>query len=797
MNIPMSWLKEYADVDCDIVTFTDGMIMSGSNIETFKEIGAEISNIVWGKITTVEAHPDADKLRIMAVDAGGDRLLQIVTAADNVNEGDVIPVALDGATLPGGMVIKTGKLRGIESEGMMCSVDELGFGEGDIEDAPENGVYICRNEVTLGQDVKPYFGLDETVVEYEITSDRPDCFSILGLAREAAATFNKPFKFPEITVPEIGGNAKEMATIEIQNEELCPRYAARIIQNVKVGQSPKWLKDRLISAGLRPINNIVDVTNYMLLEFGQPMHAFDYDKLADHKIIVRNAKDGEKITTLLEEEVTLDSSILVIADSEKAIAIAGIMGGQDTKVTEETKTILFECANFKGSNIRVSSKKLGIRSDSSVKYTKGLDPNTVGIAVDRAAQLVAQIGAGEVVSDVIDIYPKKREAITISYNPEEINKFLGTNISEDDMIDYFTRLEFIVDKANKQVTIPTFRPDIIMMADLAEEVARLYGYDKIEPTLERGTPTVGMKNKEQQITDIIRQVMSVHGVHGALTYTFESPKAFEKLNIASDSPLRDVLTITNPLGEDFSIMRTSTLNGILSSISTNYNRRNETAALYEVGKVFVKQGEDELPQELKKLTIAMYGPAIDFFTLKGVIEALFERLRCDDQVDYGRNNDATWMHPGRRADIVVGKNTIGIFGEIHPAVSKNYNIKANVYFAEIDMEGLLAIAKLEGDFIPLPKFPSTSRDIAMLVKEDVLAGDIAKIIKQRSGKILESYNLFDVYQGKQVDEGYKSMAYNITFRAADRTLTEEEISKTMKKVINGLEMKFDAQLRDH
>ncbi len=797
MNIPMSWLKQYTDVDCDIVTFTDGMIMSGSNIETFKEIGAEISNIVWGKINTVEAHPDADKLRIMAVDTGGDTLLQIVTAADNVNEGDVIPVALDGATLPGGMTIKKGKLRGVESEGMMCSVDELGFEEGDIEDAPEDGVYICHSEVTLGADVKPYFGLDETVVEFEITSDRPDCFSILGLAREAAATFKKPFKFPEIIVPEVGGSAKEMATIDIQNEELCPRYAARIIQNVKVGQSPKWLKDRLISAGLRPINNIVDITNYMLLEFGQPMHAFDYDKLADHKVIIRNAKDGEKITTLLEEEVTLDSSILIIADSQKPIAIAGIMGGQDTKVTEETKTILFECANFKGSNIRVSSKKLGIRSDSSVKYTKGLDPNTVGLAVDRAAQLVAEIGAGEVLSEVIDMYPNKRKEITISYNPEEINKFLGTDISENEMIDYFTRLEFVVDKANKKVTIPTFRPDITMMADLAEEVARLYGYDKIEPTLERGTPTVGIKNKEQQITDIIRQVMSVHGVHGALTYTFESPKVFDRLNIAEDSPLRDVLTISNPLGEDFSVMRTSTLNGLLSSISTNYNRRNERAALYEVGKVFMKQGEDQLPKELQKLTIAMYGPEVDFFTLKGIIESLFERLRCDDQVDYTRNEDATWMHPGRRADILLGKNTIGSFGEIHPTVSKNYNIKANVYFAEIDMEELLAIAKLEGDFVPLPKFPSTSRDIAMLVKEEVLAGDIAKIIKQRGGKILESYNLFDVYKGKQVEEGHKSMAYNITFRAADRTLTEEEISKTMKKIINGLETNFDAELRDH
>lgn len=796
MNIPMSWLKQYVDIDCDIVTYTDAMIMSGSNIEIYKELGEEISNVVWGKITDVKPHPDADKLRIMQVNIGEESELQIVTGAANVQLGDVIPVALNGATLPGGIKIKTGKLRGVESQGMMCSVDELGLKEGDIEDAPEDGVYVCHEKVTLGEEVKPYFGLGEVVVEYEITSDRPDCFSILGLAREAAATFNKPFKFPQITVSEVGGDAKEMATIEIQNQELCPRYAARIIKNVKVGSSPKWLKDRLISAGLRPINNIVDITNYMLLEFGQPMHAFDYDKLTDKTIIVRNAKENETIKTLMGEDVTLDSSMLVIADSQRPIAIAGIMGGEDTKVTEETKTILFECATFKGSNIRVSSKKLGIRSDSSVKYTKGLDPNNVELALERAAQLITEIGAGEVVTGVIDVYPVKKEPLTISYDSEKINKFLGTNISEEQMIDYFTRLEFITDKENKKVTIPTFRPDITMMADLAEEVARLYGYDKIVPTLESATPTVGVKTKEQQIADVIGEMMAMYGIHTAMTYTFESPKVFDKLNIEENSKLRDTLTITNPLGEDFSIMRTTTLNGILTSMSTNYNRRNERAALYEIGKVFIKQGENELPKELKKLTIAMYGPDIDFFNLKGVIESLFERLKCDSIIEYSRNNTATWMHPGRRADIIVGDTIFGTFGEVHPTVASNYHIGTRVYFAEIDMTKLLEIAKLEGEFTPLPKFPSTSRDIAMLVKDEVLAGDIGKIIKQRGGKILESYKLFDVYKGKQVEEGYKSMAYNITFRASDRTLTEEEVSKTMKKIINGLETNLEAKLRD-
>ncbi|NLI89735.1 MAG: phenylalanine--tRNA ligase subunit beta [Epulopiscium sp.] len=797
MNVPMSWLKQYVDIDCDIVTFTDGMIMSGSNIETYKETGEEISKVVWAKITKVEAHPDADRLRVMQVDAGQDKELQIVTAADNVDLGDVIPLALDGATLADGLKIKSGKLRGVESQGMMCSVEELGFEVDEVEDAPENGVYVCKYNVLLGDDVKPFFGLGETVVEYEITSDRPDCFSILGLAREAAATFNKPFNYPVITVPEIGEDARQMADIEIQNEDLCPRYAARIIKNVKVGPSPKWLKDHLISAGLRPINNIVDITNYMLLEFGQPMHAFDYDKLVDKKIIVRNAKEGEKIVTLLEEEVDLDPSMLVIADPEKPIAIAGIMGGEDTMVTEDTKTILFECANFHGPNIRESSKKLGIISDSSIKYTKGLDPNNVGPALDRAAQLVAEVGAGEVVSEVIDIYPKVREPITISYDPDEINKFLGTKIEEDVMIDYFTRLEFIVDRSNKKVTIPTFRPDITIMADLAEEVARLYGYDKIEPTLERGRPTVGLKTREQQIKDLIRQVMSLHGVYGAMTYTFESPKVFDLLKIEEDSKLRDVLEISNPLGKDFSIMRTTTLNGMLTSISTNYNRRNESAALYEIGKIFIKDEEKELPKELEKLTIAMYGPETDFYTLKGIIESLFESLKCSDRVEYTRNNDASWMHPGRRADIVQGNKRIGTFGEIHPDVSRNYNIKTRVYFAEIDIASLLEITKLEEEFKPLPKYPSISRDIAILVKEDILAGDIAKIINQRGGKYLERYKLFDVYYGEQVEEGYKSMAYNITFRSPDKTLKEKEVTKTIKKIIHGLETNFEAEIRDH
>lgn len=796
MNVPMSWLKQYVSLDdIDLNTYIDAMTMSGTKVEAVEEIGKEITRVVAGKILEESKHPNADKLRIMKVDVNGDELLQIVTAATNVKVGDVVPVALDGATLAKGVVIKKGKLRGEVSEGMFCSVEELGFNASDIEDAPEDGVYVFHQDITLGRDVKPYFGLGEHVVEYEVTSNRPDCFSIIGIAREAAATFNRPFMFPKIEVKETEGNAKDMAKISIENPDLCPRYAARIIKNVTVEPSPKWLKDRLISAGLRPINNIVDITNYMLLEFGQPMHAFDYDKLTNHEIIVRNAKDNETIITLLGDEVTLDNSMLVIADSQRPVAIAGIMGGDATKVTENTKTILFECANFNAYNIRQTSKKLAISSDSSKKYVKGLDPNNVELALERAAQLISEIGAGEVVKGKIDVYPKKRVPVTIDYDSAWINCFLGTDIDEEEMISYFKALEFTVDKEAKKVTIPTFRPDITMKYDLAEEVARLYGYDKIPVTLERGKPTVGVKTFEQLMQDKIKEFMTMNGVSGAMTYTFESPKIFDRLGISKDSPLRNTLTIKNPLGEDFSIMRTTTLNGMLVSLSTNYNRRNDTAALYEIGKIFEVQGENELPKEIKKLTIGMYGKEVDFYSLKGLIESLMQYLRITS-FSVTRNTDIEFMHPGRCANIILENKEIGFFGEVHPKTTKNYDIGMKVYVAEMDLEGLLAHINKDVQYKALPKYPAISRDIAMLVKDEVLVGDIEKVITQRGTKLLEKVELFDVYKGKQIEEGYKSVAYNLTFRAADRTLTDEEVQKAMKKILLGLEQELEAKLRD-
>lgn len=795
MNVPMSWLKQYVDIDVDINEYIDAMTMSGSKVETVEESGKEITKVVAGKIVAVEQHPDADKLRIMKVDIGAEELLQIVTAATNVNEGDIVPVALNGATLANDLKIKTGKLRGVESQGMFCSVEELGFDEKDIEDAPHDGVYIFHKDMELGKCVKSHFGLGEQVVEYEITSNRPDCFSILGIAREAAATFKKPFMFPEIKVEEVGGNASDMATVKIEAEDLCPRYAARMIKDVKVGPSPKWLKDRIMSAGLRPINNIVDITNYMLLEFGQPMHAFDADKLAGSQIVVRRAVNGEKMLTLLGDEVTLDETMLVIADSEKPVAIAGVMGGEDTKVTEETKTILFECANFNGYNVRQTSKKLGISSDSSKKYVKGLDPNNVELALERAAQLINMTQAGSVVSGVIDVYPTKRESVTIAYDLAWINKFIGINITEEEFVAYLTSIEFVVDAAAKTVTIPTFRPDVTMMADLAEEIARLYGYDLIPVTLETGTPTVGHKTFEQTTVDRIRGFMGAYGVHGALTYTFESPKVFDKLIVPQDSKLRDVLTIINPLGEDFSIMRTTTLNGMLTSLATNYNRRNESAYLYEIGKVFEKQEGSELPKEIKKLTVAMYGKEVDFFALKGMVEALACSLNIPKS-EVTRCQDVCFMHPGRTASLMIGKKNAGFFGELHPQVAKNYGIDVKAYVAELDLQILMDSINKAPSYKALPKYPATSRDIAMLVTADTLVGDIEKSITQRGGKLLEKVELFDIYQGKQIEEGYKSVAYKLVFRAEDRTLTDDEIQKVMKKVLNGLEMNVGAKLRE-
>ncbi|MGN1318490.1 MAG: phenylalanine--tRNA ligase subunit beta [Lachnospirales bacterium] len=799
MDLPMKWLSEYIDLDIDTNDFIDKITLSGSKVEGVTSLAKDITNVVTGKVLEIEKHPDADKLVVTKVDVGAEEPLQIVTGAPNLYVGAIVPVALVGATVYHGAAlekIKKGKLRGVPSNGMMCSIEELGFTTNDYPEAPEYGIYIFKDEVPLGADVKKLLEMEDDVVEFEITSNRPDCFSIVGLARETAATYRTNFNYPDIKVEEkCKDKTEDMIKVEIKNPELCPRYIARAVKNVKIKPSPLWLRHRLTAAGVRPINNIVDITNYVMLELGQPMHAFDIDTIDDRKIIVRNANDGEKITTLDGQERELDSSMLVISDCNKAVAIAGVMGGENSKITEEAEAILFESANFNGSNVRITAKKVGLRTDASSKYEKGLDPNLAYDAVNRACQLVEMLGCGEVCEGMVDCYPNKRESWTVNYTTDGINKLLGTDLTENEMIDIFKLVE--VEADGKTAKIPTFRPDLLSQADLAEEIARFYGYDNIKTTLAAGTPTVGKKSKKQIVEDKVIDTMISLGISEAKCYSFESPKVFDKLNIAKDSPLRNTVKITNPLGEDFSIMRTVTLNGVLNSISTNYNRRNDSAKIFELGKTYIPKSLPltELPDEKNYLTVAMYGNDVDFYGIKGACEELFTVLGVKDKVSFAPVSNIEYMHPGRLADISIEGESIGFVGELHPVVAANYSIGAKTYIAVINMDILVENTTFERTYKPLPKYPAMTRDIALLVKDEVIVKDIEDIIKAKGGKLLESIQLFDVFKGKQIQEGFKSVAYNISFRADDRTLTDEEVNSPMKKILKELEDKLGAVLR--
>ncbi len=797
MDLSMSWLKDYVDIDADIKDFVEDITLTGSKVEGWSEMGGEISGVITGKVIEITKHPNADRLVICNVDIGKEKPIIIVTHAPNVYEGACVCVALDGATLPGGVTIHDSDFRGVMSYGMMCSVEEMGFDRHDFPEAPEEGIYIVPEPVALGIDVCKAMDLKDKVVEFEITSNRPDCFSTIGLAREAAATYKKEFRYPKIEVKEEAeGDINDMIEVEIKNPELCPRYIARVVKNVKVEPSPRWMRKRLRANGVRPINNIVDITNYVMLELGQPMHAFTIGNIEGKKIIVRNAEEGEKITTLDGNERQLDSSMLVISDVNKAVAVAGIMGGENSKVNGSTDTILFESANFNGPNIRVSAKKLGLRTDASSKYEKGLDPNLALDAVNRAVQLVEMLGCGEVVKSMVDCYPNKRESWTLSYDPEKINKFLGTNISEDEMVDIFTRIEFVADKATRTIKIPTFRPDIESFADIAEEVARFYGYGKITPTLAAGTPTVGKRSYEQNVGRMIRNSLLSNGLCEAITYSFESPKVFDKLNVPKNHILRDTVTISNPLGEDFSIMRTLTLNGMLTSISTNYNRRNPSAALFEFAKVYIPKAVPvtELPDEYVKVTMGMYGN-IDFFYIKGVVEHVLNTLGVEGS-EFEPLSNIPWMHPGRTAAVEIRGEQIGYVGELHPKVAKNYGIGTRVYVAVLDEAKLVEAANLVKAYKPLPKFPAVVRDISMLVNENVYVRDIEKVIEANGGDFLENIELFDVYKGGQIQEGSKSVSFSITFRAENRTLVDNEVNFVMSDILSSLKNEFGAVLRE-
>ncbi len=810
MNTPLSWIKAYVpDLACTEQEYMDAMTMSGTKVEGYEKFDADLDKIIVGKIAKIEKHPDADKLVVCQVEIDEEgNSVQIVTGAPNVKEGQKVPVVLDGGRVagghdgsktPGGIKIKKGKLRGVESFGMMCSIEELGSSKEFYPDAAEDGIYILSDNETykdapVGADAIEVLGLHDANFEYEVTSNRVDCFGVIGIAREVAATFDKSFVPPEVASSESGSvkgeKASDLIDVEIQAPELCSRYIARVVKNIRLAPSPEWMQRRLASAGIRPINNIVDITNYVMEEFGQPMHAFDYDTLAGHKIIVRRAEDGEKFVTLDGQQRELDHDTLMICDAEKSVAIGGIMGGENSMITDDVKTMLFEAACFNGTNIRRSGKKLGMRTDAQAKFEKGLDPNTALEAINRACALIEELDAGDVVPGVVDKYPVKKEPIDVAYDVDKVNALIGFNLTEDQMCAYWEKVDLIPDKSKKTVHVPTWRQDILCIADLAEEVARFYGYDKIPTTLPKGETTMGGISPLNVAGGAIRQTVEKYGFSEAMTFSFESPKVFDKLLIPQDDKLRQAIEIANPLGVDYSVMRTLPLNGMLSSLATNYNHRNKDVRLYEIAKVYLPNALPltELPDERETLTLGMYG-AGDFYDIKGCVEEIYA-LGIRDVVSYRPNADAyPYLHPGRHAEILIGDDMIGYIGQIHPEVCDNYDIKTEVYVAVIDLQRLVSHVAPDIKYQGLARFPAVTRDISLVMKKTVLAGQIEEIIRNNGGKILEDFKLFDVYEGENVGPDEKSLAYTIRFRAKDRTLEDKDVSEVMDKILKKLEEK--------
>ena len=804
MNTALSWIKAYVpELDCTAQEYTDAMTLTGTKVEGFEQLDADLDKIVIGQVKKIERHPDADKLVICQVDVGTETI-QIVTGAPNVYEGMKTPVCLDGGRVagghdgsrtPGGIKIKKGKLRGIESSGMMCSIEELGSSKDYYPDAPENGLYDMGADAVVGADAIEALGLHDVVFEYEITSNRVDCYSVLGIAREAAATFRKPFVPPVVKSTGNSEDVNDMVTVEVKDTDLCPRYCARLVKNIKIAPSPEWMQRRLAASGIRPINNIVDITNYVMEEYGQPMHAYDYDTIAGHKIVVRRAEDGETFQTLDGQVRKLDKDVLMICDEEKAVGLAGIMGGENSKITDDVKTMLFEAACFDGTNIRLSSKRVGLRTDASGKFEKGLDPYNAEAAINRACELIEELGAGEVVGGMVDVFPVKPEAVALPFEPEKYNKLLGTSVSEDEMIQYFDRLELKVDKATNMISIPSFRQDLLRTCDMAEEVARFFGYDKIPMTLPSGESTSGKLSFKLQVEEVARRVAQYSGFSQSMNYSFESPKAFDKLLIPEGSKLRDAITITNPLGQDFSIMKTQALNGMLSSLATNYNRKNKNVRLYEIGNIYIPKALPltELPDERTQFTLGMYGDG-DFFTMKGVVEEFFEKVGLKNKISYDPDNKKTFLHPGRQADIVYDGKVVGYIGEVHPTVCENYGINDRVIYADIDMPYIVELASFTIKYEGIAKFPASTRDISLVVDKSVLVGTMTAAIEKKGGKLLEKCRLFDIYEGEQVGEGKKSVAFALTFRAKDRTLADTEINEIMEKILAEL-TKLGANLR--
>lgn len=806
MKAPINWLNDFTPIEgIDVKTIADRMTLTGSKVEGIEVTGGEITNVVTGRIIDIQKHPDADKLVVCKIDIGN-KELQIVTGAKNVAVGDIVPVALDGSTLADNLKIKTGKLRGVVSEGMLCSIEEIGYTCEDFPDADEDGIYILPADTPIQQNILSVLGLGESIIDFEITSNRPDCFSIEGLARETAITMELPFKPVAAKVKGTDGfSIKNMLKIEIAESALCHRYIARAVRNIKIGPSPKWMVSRLRDAGVRSINNIVDITNYVMLELGQPMHAFDYAELHDKTIIIRSAVNDEKMRTLDKSENLLDESMLVIADAHKPVALAGIMGGENSEIKDNTKTIIFESAIFDGINVRLTAKKLGMRTESSSRFEKGLDPVNAKRAIDRACELIELLDCGEVSEDEIDLYPTIKQITKIEFRPGRINKFLGTDISEKVMIGILERLECKLVKIEDKSfwEIPSFRPDLEHEVDLSEEVARFYGYDKIPPTLLSGkSTTLGGLNTYQKQKEVISTIMRSNGFFEACTYSFTSPKIFDRLCLADGDPLRNAITIINPLGEDYSVMRTTLLGSLLEIASTNWNRNVDTVKVFEIAKVYIPNNNQnvELPEEKDTLGVVYYvdkdryETAESFFIIKGIAQELIRQIGVKNP-KFVQCTDNSSFHPGRTATIFDGNNQIGILGFIHPDVAERMNAPLETVVLMVDLESLLLKASSKKSFSQLPKFPSMTRDLALIIDKQVPIATVDELIRKFGGQYLESVKLFDIYTGKQIEEDKKSVAYKLIFRSLEGTLTDDIVNQAQTRILNKLKNELNATLR--
>ncbi len=795
MKLSMNWAKDFVDVsDIPIKDYCDKLTDTGSKVEGYEVLGADIENVVVGKIVKIEKHPDSDHLLVCQLDCGEGTLRQIVTGAQNVFEGATVPVAKAPAKLPGGVTIKAGKLRGEESNGMLCSISELGLTLHEVPYAIEDGIFIMNEDCKVGDDIHDVMLLRDNVVEFEITSNRPDCLSVIGLARESAASFGRAFSVKAPTVTEAGGNIADYLSVDVEDGELCKRYAARVVRNVKIAPSPLWMRMRLSAAGVRPINNIVDITNYVMLEYGQPMHAFDYAMLDGKKIVARRAKDGESFKSLDDTDHTLTSKNLVIADEKKAVALAGVMGGANSEIKDSTVTVVFESANFDGASVRVTAKSQGMRTESSARFEKGLDPENVMPALDRACELVTLLGAGEVVSGCIDVYKGKRTPVTLPLDCEKINRFLGVELSREYMVKVLTDLAFTV--SGDRVTAPSFRADIESMNDIAEEIIRMYGYNNIVSTPFRCNVKAGMLTPKQSFEKGLHRLLCGMGVNECMTFSFVSPKNVDKISLAADAPERNAVVISNPLGEDTGVMRTTLIPGLLDVLERNNNYHSDAASLYELARIYLPNEDPTLlPEERKMLAYGFYG-AGDFYTLKGIAENILDYAGLKN-VRFVSESENPTFHPGRCASITArgGRETVGVIGEVHPKVSADYGFNIPVYVGYIDVDKLFALSDLKKQYKPLPKYPATTRDFSFVCRKELEAGSVEDVMKKAGGKLVEKVELFDVYTGEKIGLDNKSVAFRVTMRAADHTLTDQEADKASEKMLAALEKNLGITLR--